>query len=112
MGEPIVMNMSVRLDSDFQDNLKDSSSLLYQKYKVDLEKAVMTLVFLSLKVESPLNKVVFTPSAWCLSQVPGWSVSLWRRGKGAAVGVAEWGKSDCVDGNENIPIYFNTLGSI
>ncbi|NWI03032.1 AGRF5 protein, partial [Tichodroma muraria] len=39
MGEPIVMNMSVRLDSDFQDDLKDSSSLLYQKYKADLEKA-------------------------------------------------------------------------
>ncbi|NXX66948.1 AGRF5 protein, partial [Spizella passerina] len=39
MGEPIVMNMSVRLDSDFQDDLKDSSSLLYQKYKTDLEKA-------------------------------------------------------------------------
>ncbi|NXR89964.1 AGRF5 protein, partial [Hypocryptadius cinnamomeus] len=39
MGEPIVMNMSVRLDSDFQDDLKDSSSLLYQKYKADLERA-------------------------------------------------------------------------
>ncbi|NXN84779.1 AGRF5 protein, partial [Bombycilla garrulus] len=39
MGEPIVMNMSVRLDSDFQDDLKNSSSALYQKYKVDLEKA-------------------------------------------------------------------------
>ncbi|NXV03425.1 AGRF5 protein, partial [Cettia cetti] len=39
MGEPIVMNMSVRLDSDFQGDLKDSSSVLYQKYKVDLEKA-------------------------------------------------------------------------
>ncbi|NXD27043.1 AGRF5 protein, partial [Spelaeornis formosus] len=39
MGEPIVMNMSVRLDSDFQDDLKDSSSVLYQKYKADLEKA-------------------------------------------------------------------------
>ncbi|NWR44109.1 AGRF5 protein, partial [Regulus satrapa] len=39
MGEPIVMNMSVRLDSDFKDDLKDSSSVLYQKYKVDLEKA-------------------------------------------------------------------------
>ncbi|XP_005521874.1 PREDICTED: adhesion G protein-coupled receptor F5 [Pseudopodoces humilis] len=39
MGEPIVMNMSVRLDSAFQDDLKDSSSVLYQKYKVDLEKA-------------------------------------------------------------------------
>ncbi|XP_064267797.1 adhesion G protein-coupled receptor F5 isoform X3 [Passer domesticus] len=39
MGEPMVMNMSVRLDSDFQDDLKDSSSLLYQKYKADLERA-------------------------------------------------------------------------
>ncbi|NXY58855.1 AGRF5 protein, partial [Callaeas wilsoni] len=39
MGESIVMNMSVRLDTDFQDDLKDSSSVLYQKYKVDLEKA-------------------------------------------------------------------------
>ncbi|NXO69535.1 AGRF5 protein, partial [Phainopepla nitens] len=39
MGEPIVMDMSVRLDSDFQDDLKDSSSILYQKYKADLEEA-------------------------------------------------------------------------
>ncbi|NXU17373.1 AGRF5 protein, partial [Pardalotus punctatus] len=39
MGEPIVMNMSVRLNTDFQDDLKDSSSVLYQKYKADLEKA-------------------------------------------------------------------------
>ncbi|NXI03705.1 AGRF5 protein, partial [Pachycephala philippinensis] len=39
MGEPIVMNMSVRLDTDFQNDLKDSSSVLYQKYKGDLEKA-------------------------------------------------------------------------
>ncbi|NWV47246.1 AGRF5 protein, partial [Daphoenositta chrysoptera] len=39
MGEPIVMNMSVRLDTDFQDDLEDSSSVLYQKYKGDLEKA-------------------------------------------------------------------------
>ncbi|NWT10726.1 AGRF5 protein, partial [Vireo altiloquus] len=39
MGEPIVMNMSVRLDTDFQDDLNDSSSVLYQKYKGDLEKA-------------------------------------------------------------------------
>ncbi|NWV86287.1 AGRF5 protein, partial [Dasyornis broadbenti] len=39
MGEPIVMNMSVRLDTDFQDDLKDSSSVLYQKYKADLETA-------------------------------------------------------------------------
>ncbi|NWV02443.1 AGRF5 protein, partial [Ptilonorhynchus violaceus] len=39
MGEPIVMNMSVRLDTDFQDDLRDSSSVLYQKYKADLEKA-------------------------------------------------------------------------
>lgn len=45
MGEPIVMNMSVRLDSDFRDDLKNSSSLLYQNYKTDLEKAVMTLFF-------------------------------------------------------------------
>lgn len=42
MGEPIVMNMSVKLDIDFQNDLKDSSSLLYQKYKSDLERAVMT----------------------------------------------------------------------
>ncbi|NWZ44636.1 AGRF5 protein, partial [Brachypodius atriceps] len=39
MGDPIVINMSVRLDSDFQDDLKNSSSVLYQKYKADLEKA-------------------------------------------------------------------------
>ncbi|NWW77655.1 AGRF5 protein, partial [Climacteris rufus] len=39
MGEPIVMNMSVRLNTDFQDDLKDSSSVLYQKYKADLEEA-------------------------------------------------------------------------
>lgn len=45
MGEPVVMNMSVRLDTDFQDDLRDSSSKLYKQYKADLEKAVMTLVF-------------------------------------------------------------------
>ncbi|NXS53894.1 AGRF5 protein, partial [Brachypteracias leptosomus] len=39
MVEPIVMNMSVRLNIDFQDDLRDSSSELYQKYKADLEKA-------------------------------------------------------------------------
>ncbi|NXP28831.1 AGRF5 protein, partial [Scytalopus superciliaris] len=39
MGEPIVMNMSVRLDIDFEDDLRNPSSLLYQKYKDDLEKA-------------------------------------------------------------------------
>lgn len=39
MGEPIVMNMSVRLNTDFQNDLKNSSSLLYQKYKSDLERA-------------------------------------------------------------------------
>ncbi|NXK87238.1 AGRF5 protein, partial [Formicarius rufipectus] len=39
MGEPIVMKMSVRLDIDFQDDLRNSSSVLYQKYKADLEKA-------------------------------------------------------------------------
>ncbi|NWV01110.1 AGRF5 protein, partial [Upupa epops] len=39
MGEPFVMKMSVRLDTDFCDDLKDSSSELYKKYKDDLEKA-------------------------------------------------------------------------
>ncbi|NXY16710.1 AGRF5 protein, partial [Atrichornis clamosus] len=39
MGEPIAMNMSVRLDTDFSDDLRDSSSVLYQKYKADLEEA-------------------------------------------------------------------------
>ncbi|NXG23103.1 AGRF5 protein, partial [Grallaria varia] len=39
MGKPIVMNMSARLDIDFQDDLRNSSSALYQKYKTDLEKA-------------------------------------------------------------------------
>ncbi|XP_009903609.2 adhesion G protein-coupled receptor F5 [Dryobates pubescens] len=38
-GEPILMNMSVRLDTDFRDDLMDSSSELYTKYKADLEKA-------------------------------------------------------------------------
>lgn len=45
MGEPTVMNMSVRLDTDFGNDLCNSSSELYKKYKADLEKAVMTLVF-------------------------------------------------------------------
>lgn len=75
MGDPIVMSMSVRLDSDFQDDLKHPSSLLYQKYKADLEEAVITLLFLSLKVESPLSNVVFTPSAWVVSvSVGSWEV--------------------------------------
>ncbi|NXU31638.1 AGRF5 protein, partial [Thalassarche chlororhynchos] len=39
MGEPIVMSMSVRLDTDFWDDLRNSSSELYKKYKADLEKA-------------------------------------------------------------------------
>uniref|UniRef100_A0A8C8B306 Adhesion G protein-coupled receptor F5 n=1 Tax=Otus sunia TaxID=257818 RepID=A0A8C8B306_9STRI len=39
MGEPIVMNMSVRLDRDFVDDLRNSSSEFYKKYKADLEKA-------------------------------------------------------------------------
>ncbi|NXG63818.1 AGRF5 protein, partial [Hemiprocne comata] len=39
MGEPIVINMSVRLDTDFWDDLRNSSSALYRKYKADLEKA-------------------------------------------------------------------------
>ncbi|NXN90857.1 AGRF5 protein, partial [Rhinopomastus cyanomelas] len=39
MEEPVVMNMSVRLNSDFWDDLQDPSSELYRKYKDDLEKA-------------------------------------------------------------------------
>ncbi|NXC50415.1 AGRF5 protein, partial [Penelope pileata] len=39
MGEPIVMNMSVRLGIDFHDDLRNPSSELYKKYKADLEKA-------------------------------------------------------------------------
>ncbi|NWY62317.1 AGRF5 protein, partial [Chionis minor] len=39
MGDPIVMSMSVRLDIDFPDELNDSSSDLYKKYKADLETA-------------------------------------------------------------------------
>ncbi|KFQ85091.1 putative G-protein coupled receptor 116, partial [Phoenicopterus ruber ruber] len=39
MGEPIVINMSVRLDSDFQNDLSNSSSELYKTYKADLENA-------------------------------------------------------------------------
>ncbi|KFQ28538.1 putative G-protein coupled receptor 116, partial [Merops nubicus] len=35
---PVVMNMSVRLDIEFQDDLGDSSSGLYKEYKADLEK--------------------------------------------------------------------------
>ncbi|NXW43798.1 AGRF5 protein, partial [Nyctiprogne leucopyga] len=39
MGDPIVMKMSVRLDTDFRHDLHDPSSELYKKYKDDLEKA-------------------------------------------------------------------------
>ncbi|NXL60986.1 AGRF5 protein, partial [Chordeiles acutipennis] len=39
MGDPIVMKMSVRLDTDFRHDLNDPSSELYKKYKADLEKA-------------------------------------------------------------------------
>ncbi|NXI58476.1 AGRF5 protein, partial [Chloroceryle aenea] len=39
MQEPVVMNMFVRLDISFQDDLKNSSSELHKKYKADLEKA-------------------------------------------------------------------------
>ncbi|NWH51373.1 AGRF5 protein, partial [Fregata magnificens] len=39
MGEPTVMTMSVRLDTDFLNDLNNSSSELYTKYKADLEKA-------------------------------------------------------------------------
>ncbi|NXG71112.1 AGRF5 protein, partial [Baryphthengus martii] len=39
LEEPVVITMFVRLDIDFQDDLRDSSSELYKKYKADLEKA-------------------------------------------------------------------------
>ncbi|NXN49816.1 AGRF5 protein, partial [Rynchops niger] len=39
MDEPIVMEMSVRLDTEFYDDLRNSSTDLYKKYKYDLEKA-------------------------------------------------------------------------
>ncbi|XP_074676290.1 adhesion G protein-coupled receptor F5 isoform X2 [Strix aluco] len=39
MGEPIVMYMSVRLDRDFVNDLGNSSTEFYKKYKADLEKA-------------------------------------------------------------------------
>ncbi|XP_021246952.1 adhesion G protein-coupled receptor F5 [Numida meleagris] len=39
MGEPTVMNMSVRLDTTFHDDLRNHSSELYKKYKADLDKA-------------------------------------------------------------------------
>ncbi|XP_068793118.1 adhesion G protein-coupled receptor F5 isoform X2 [Struthio camelus] len=39
MGEPLVINMSVRLNTVFMNDLGDSSSELYKKYKADLEKA-------------------------------------------------------------------------
>ncbi|XP_074717522.1 adhesion G protein-coupled receptor F5 isoform X2 [Strix uralensis] len=39
MGEPIVMYMSVRLDREFVDDLRNSSTEFYKKYKADLEKA-------------------------------------------------------------------------
>ncbi|XP_074905106.1 adhesion G protein-coupled receptor F5 isoform X2 [Buteo buteo] len=39
MGEPIIMNMSVRLNKSFWDDLTNSSSESYKNYKDDLEKA-------------------------------------------------------------------------
>ncbi|OXB52962.1 hypothetical protein ASZ78_006697 [Callipepla squamata] len=39
MGEPVVMNMSVRLNTTFHDDLRNCSSELYKKYKADLDKA-------------------------------------------------------------------------
>ncbi|NXD12148.1 AGRF5 protein, partial [Nothocercus nigrocapillus] len=39
MEEPLVISISVRLDTVFSDDLMDSSSELYKKYKADLEKA-------------------------------------------------------------------------
>lgn len=83
MGEPIVMNMSVRLDSDFQDDLKNSSSVLYQKYKTDLETAVMTSVSHLWKSRAPRKYGAYPK---CLG---GLSVSLWGAGKCAAVGATK-----------------------
>ncbi|KFZ56901.1 putative G-protein coupled receptor 116, partial [Podiceps cristatus] len=37
--EPVIILMSVRLDTDFRNDLNDSSSELYKKYKADLENA-------------------------------------------------------------------------
>ncbi|NXY75255.1 AGRF5 protein, partial [Glareola pratincola] len=39
MGDPIVTEMSVKLDTDFHEDLSNSSSDLYKKYKADLETA-------------------------------------------------------------------------
>ncbi|NXT80130.1 AGRF5 protein, partial [Zapornia atra] len=39
VGDPTIMNMSVILDIDFEDDLRDPSSELYRNYKADLEKA-------------------------------------------------------------------------
>ncbi|NXL45628.1 AGRF5 protein, partial [Podilymbus podiceps] len=39
MREPIIILMSVRLDTVFHNDLNDSSSELYKKYKADLENA-------------------------------------------------------------------------
>ncbi|XP_010221083.1 PREDICTED: probable G-protein coupled receptor 116, partial [Tinamus guttatus] len=39
MEEPLVINISVKLDTGFSNDLMDSSSELYKKYKADLEKA-------------------------------------------------------------------------
>lgn len=43
-GEPVDIHMSVTLDQAFSDDLRNSSSVLYKKYKDDFENAVMTLV--------------------------------------------------------------------
>ncbi|NWX82983.1 AGRF5 protein, partial [Nothoprocta pentlandii] len=39
MEQPLAINISVRLDTVFSNDLMDSSSELYKKYKTDLEKA-------------------------------------------------------------------------
>lgn len=43
-GEPVIIHMSVTLEQAFPDDLRNSSSVLYKKYKDDFENAVMTLV--------------------------------------------------------------------
>lgn len=62
--------------------------------------------FSSLKVKSPQE-------IWSLSQVPGWPVSVsvgsWEV---CSSGSYKGAKAGSIDGNENIPVHFDTLGSI
>ncbi|XP_032041550.1 adhesion G protein-coupled receptor F5 [Aythya fuligula] len=40
-GEPVIIHMSVTLDQEFSDDLRNSSSVLYKKYKDDFENAFL-----------------------------------------------------------------------